>query len=404
MDIIHDSHYRFGNFITPRGEFDDLNWIKQFVNDGQQLLLDRFYFACFYCLEEKIRFLWPQLLDKDKGWPQSLCSKDYKTIRFYYPALVSFWILYIEGKQAELLGSFTPPNLFHYGFTVAITAGDEKAVHYFWDELSKQEHSSPLNDIIDYAKTICGTVYHEYPKILHFLYSRLNPQQQQSVLQYDLQKNRYPSIWCCYLQPSLISFIPEQIKLHQSSLPPKAFSSILFHLACKITEIRNPVYRQIFHTVWKLGSPENKNAFLQDDHDTLSKLLSAKEFPCARELLKDTSIEQKKHLLFKTSVRILIRDTSYRNNPSAIRNYLLLFLTDLYQKNTTSQLKPFHADSLNLLNDFREKSYFAKYYLKDISKENTKFYLSILENIKLEIETSDVLKSLLQKIESSCRK
>ena len=395
LDIIQDIHYRFSNFITPMGEFDDLNWVKQFVNDEQQCLFDRFYFACFYCFEEKVRILWPQVLEI--GWYPNI---NYKSVRYRGPALVSYWIHHLEDKEAELLGSFTPSNIFNYGFVAAINAGSEKAVHYFWDKLANQEHTSPLNDIIDYAKTICGIAYQGNPKILHFLYSRLNPQQQQRVLQYNLQQNRYPSIWCCYLQPSLISFIPEQITLHQSSLPPKAFLYILFHLACKIREIGSPMYRQLFHTVWKLGSPENKDAFLQDDRLTLPKLLRTKEFSCARELLKETSPEQKKFLLFKTAKEFLIfRRFLYKKDLSAIRNYLLLFLTDLHQENTTSPLIPFHGDSLNLLKEFREKSYFAKYYLKDTSEENTQFLLSILENLSIEI--SNFLKGLLQKVESS---
>lgn len=397
FDIVHNTRYRFINFITPLGEFDDVNWVKQFVNDEKQMLLHRFYFACFYCLEEEVRFLWPQVLDN--GWYPNM---NYESVRYHSPALVSYWIHHLEDMQGDLLGGFTPSNIFHYGFIIAINAGDEKAVHYFWDKLSNQENTSPLNNIIDYAKTICGVAYQGNPKILHFLYSRLSPQQQQSVLQYNLQQKRYPSIWYAYLQPSLIKFIPEQITLHQSSLSTIAFSSILFQLACKITKIRNPVHQQTFYTVWKLGSTENKNAFLQDDRCTLAKLLSAKEYSCVRELLRETSLEQKKFLLFKTAKDFLVGEKFlYKKDLSAIRNYLLLFLTDLPQENTNSQLIPFHADSLNLLKKFREKSHFAKYYLKDISNENTQFLLSILEKLSLEIEISNFLEGLLQKIDSS---
>ena len=397
LDIVYNTRFRFSNFITPLGDFEDVNWVKQFVNDEQQMLLNRFYFACFYCFEEKIRFLWPEVLDN--GWYPNI---NYESVRYHGPALVSYWIHHLVDKQAELLGGFTPSNIFHYGFIIAINAGDEKAVHYFWDKLSNQVDTSPLNDIIDYAKTICGVAYEGNPKILHFLYSRLSPQQQQSVLHYNLQQKRYPSIWCAYLQPSLITFIPEQITLHQSSLSTIAFSSILFQLACKITKIRNPVYQQIFYTVWKLGSTENKNAFLQDDRCTFAKLLSAKEYSCVRELLKETSPEQKKFLLFKTAKDFLVGEKFlYKKDLSAIRNYLLLFLTDLHQERTTSQLIPFHADSLNLLQEFRERSYFAKHYLKDTSKENVQFLLSILEKLSLEIEISNFLKILLKQVESS---
>lgn len=213
-----------------------------------------------------------------------------------------------------------------------------------------------------------------------------------------MQENGYPSIWCNYLIPAFISFIPEQITLYQDLLPSKAYSKVLFKLTCKLEELRNPIYQETFQTIWQLGSAKNKSEIPKSNPSILRLLLCAKEFTCAKLLLKDYSLTQKRDFLVSSEEITIFEQFFYHQDWSALEKHLLFFLIELYQEENYSTLMLFHNDSLALLKEFEEKSWFSNWITR-ITKEEAIPVVTILKSIKLEIETRNFLNDLHIKIE-----